>query len=69
MILNLSPAVQGLFALGLVAFLLLGFQILVGLRVITFKGRTHLKVHKWGAFTLLALAAVHGVVAALAFLG
>lgn len=41
--------------------LLMLFQILVGLRKIKFKGRTHLKVHKWGAWALLAFGAVHGL--------
>ena len=69
MISTLSPALQGLFGLGAVTFLLLGFQVLVGLRVIKFKGRTHMTVHKWGAFALLALSAGHGIYAFAVFLG
>jgi hypothetical protein len=69
MISTLSPAMQGLIGVGVVTFLLLGFQVLVGLRVITFKGRTHMRVHKWGAFALLALSAVHGIYAFAVFLG
>ena len=48
---------------GLVTFLLLAFQVLVGMRKIKFKGRTHMKVHKWAAWVLLAVAAGHGVLA------
>jgi len=40
---------------------LLFAQILVGMRKIRFKGRTHMKVHKWGAWVLLAFALVHGL--------
>jgi hypothetical protein len=69
MILDLSPALQGLIVLGVATFLLLGFQVLVGLRVIAFKGRTHMRVHKGGAYALLALAAVHGIAALMVFLG
>ena len=65
----LSPALQTLLVLGIVTFVLLVFQVLVGMRVITFKGRTHMKVHMWGAFALLALSAVHGVYALVVFLG
>jgi len=39
--------------------LLLLFQILTGKRVIKFKGRTHMKVHRWTGYTLGALAVVH----------
>jgi len=48
--------------------LLIAFQVLQGLRVIRFKGRTHLKVHKSAAFVLAAAAAFHAL-AGLAFLG
>lgn len=48
--------------------LLVAFQVLQGLRVIRFTGRTHLKVHKAAAFVLAAAAAFHAL-AGLAFLG
>ena len=48
---------------GIVTFVLLAFQVLVGMRKIKFKGRTHLKVHKWIAWALLAVAAGHGTLA------
>ena len=48
---------------GLVTFLLLAFQVLVGMRKIKFKGRTHMKVHRWGGYLLLAVAAGHGFLA------
>lgn len=53
---------------GVSLFALLGFQILVGLRKIKFKGRLHTQVHKWTAFAMLAFAVFHAT-AALAYLG
>lgn len=66
----LGIAIKGwmLAAGGAALFLLLVFQVLVGLRKITFKGKLHMKVHKLGAYALLAIAVFHAV-AALAFLG
>lgn len=52
---------------GTAIFLLLVFQVLVGLRKIAFKGKLHMKVHKLGAYALAALAVFHAI-AALAFL-
>ncbi|MDO9108598.1 MAG: hypothetical protein Q7U89_06350 [Coriobacteriia bacterium] len=52
---------------GIVLFTLLAFQVLVGLRVIHFKGKAHLKVHKWAALALMAFALVHGSLALLFF--
>lgn len=49
--------------------LVMAFQMLVGLRVIHFKGRTHMKVHKWGAWVLVAFAVVHGSLALVYLLG
>ena len=69
MILDLSPGPQVLLLLGLVTFALVVFQVLVGLRVIRFKGRTHMKVHTWGAYALLGLGAVHGAAAFMMYLG
>lgn len=66
----LGIAIKGymLVAGGVTLFLLLVFQVLVGLRKIKFKGKVHLKVHKFGAYAMVALAAFHAL-AALAFLG
>ncbi|MBC7266582.1 MAG: hypothetical protein H5T75_06375 [Coriobacteriia bacterium] len=47
---------------------LLAFQILQGLRVIRFKGKLHLQVHKAVAFVIAAGAVFHAL-AGLAFLG
>lgn len=49
-------------------FALLGFQILVGLRKIKFKGPLHMKIHKWTAYAMLAFALFHAT-AALGYLG
>jgi len=48
---------------GFVTMALLVFQILVGMRKIKFKGRTHMKVHKWGAWALFGIGIVHGLLA------
>ncbi|HEX9093795.1 MAG TPA: hypothetical protein VF902_07415 [Coriobacteriia bacterium] len=48
---------------GVFLFLLLVFQVLLGLRKIKFKGALHMKVHKWTAYSMLALAAFHGLFA------
>jgi len=42
---------------------LLVFQILQGTRKIKFKGRTHMRVHKATAWSMLALGLVHGAMA------
>jgi hypothetical protein len=47
---------------GIVVFLLLVFEALVGLKIIKF-GRTQWKTHKWIAFTVIALALIHGIYA------
>lgn len=49
-------------------FTLLGFQVLVGLRKIKFKGPLHMKIHKWTAYAMLAFAVFHAT-AAIAYLG
>ena len=54
-----SPVMYG----GIVVFALLVFDLLVGLRVIKFKGRTHMKVHRWVAYAIVALTAAHGLLA------
>lgn len=53
---------------GAITFLLLVFQVLVGLRKIAFTGKLHMKVHKVGAYVLVAIGAVHALMA-LAFVG
>jgi fumarate reductase subunit D len=52
---------------GIAVFLLLVFELLVGLRKIHFKGRTHMKIHKWSAWVLIGIAALHGVLAMIVF--
>lgn len=49
--------------------LLLVFQVLVGKRVIRFKGRLHLQVHTWMGYGLIAVAVGHGLFATHTFLG
>lgn len=59
---------QMLIAGGAFLALLVAFQVLQGLRVIRFKGKTHLKVHKAAAYVLVAASVFHAL-AGLAFLG
>ena len=50
---------------GSVLFALLVLQILVGMRKITFKGRRHMQVHKYGAWILVAFGVFHGLFGAI----
>jgi len=68
MLLGITITGSMLVAGGAALFLLLAFQVLVGLRKITFKGKLHMKVHKYGAYAMVALTVFHAT-AALAFLG
>ena len=52
-----------LLAGGLAGLVLIVFQVLQGLRKIKFKGPLHLKVHKAIGFAILAIAAVHALLA------
>lgn len=54
---------------GIVVFVLLAFEMLVGMRKIQFKGRTHMNVHRWTAWALLVTAAGHGFLAAVIYNG
>jgi DMSO/TMAO reductase YedYZ heme-binding membrane subunit len=49
---------------GIVLFLCLVFQALLGLRIVKIKGPNHWKVHRYLAFTIIGLAAIHGFIAA-----
>lgn len=55
----LTPQVVALGGVFVLAVLV--FQVLVGMRKISFKGRTHMKVHKYGAYVLLGMAVLHGL--------
>jgi hypothetical protein len=60
------PSFQPLYVVvtaGIFMFLLLVFEVLVGQRIIKFKGATHRKVHRAIAYTLVAFALVHGLYA------
>jgi hypothetical protein len=48
---------------GMIVIALAFFDALVGARVIKFKGRTHLKVHRWLGWTFVVLGALHGALA------
>lgn len=54
---------------GLFVILVLMLQILIGLRKIRFKGRLHMKVHKYGAWVLLGLASIHGLIGLIYVMG
>lgn len=68
-ILGFEIPAASIIAGGVFLMLLLAFQMLVGLRVIHFKGRTHMKVHKWGAWALVAIVVVHASLATVYVLG
>ncbi len=63
MIFGYTPSVTLLTVLGVLAFSGLVFQLLLGKRVIKFEGRTHLKVHRWVAYFVTAIAGIHGLLA------
>jgi hypothetical protein len=48
---------------GIVLLLALVFEALMGLRIVKFQGPTHWKVHRYLAFTIIAVGLVHGVFA------
>ncbi len=48
---------------GIVMFLALVFEALIGLRIVKFKGPLHWRVHRILAFLIIASAAVHGFAA------
>jgi hypothetical protein len=48
---------------GIVVIALAFFDALVGARVIKFKGRTHIKVHRTLGWTFIVLGALHGALA------
>jgi len=52
-----------LVVLGVLALAGLVFQILLGKRVIRFKGRTHMMVHRRVAYAITGIAAIHGFLA------
>lgn len=49
--------------IGIVGFLLLVFEVLVGRRIIQFKGALHQKIHRRIAYTLVGAMLVHGLYA------
>mgnify|MGYP007089984263 CR=1 FL=1 len=63
MILGLQLTWMHLIIGGAATGLLIAFQVLVGARKIKFKGRLHMKVHKWGGWVLLGFGVVHGFLA------
>jgi len=60
MFFGIAIAPQVVLAGGATIFTLLLFQVLLGLRVINL-GKNHRVVHRWVAFTILGIAAVHGL--------
>lgn len=61
MLFGFTVTVEALIPGGVVLIALLAFQILVGKRVIRFKGRTHMRVHRWAAYTMGLVALGHGL--------
>jgi cytochrome b561 len=54
------PSIQTVALIGIVLFVLLSFQMALGMRWIKLEGRTHRKVHKWLAWAIYGIVAVHG---------
>jgi len=54
---------------GVVLFVGIVFQVLVGKRVIKFQGKTHMKVHRVVGYLLVAGAAAHGSLAIISRVG
>jgi hypothetical protein len=69
MVLGYAVRMIDVIYLGLFVGVLYVFQMLVGMRVIHFKGRLHMKVHKWGAWVIAVLSAVHGLLALVLYNG
>lgn len=63
-----QPPYQVIILGGVVLLTLLTAQLLIGYRKIHFKGRTHLKVHKIVAWTIVGTALLHAF-SALLYLG
>jgi hypothetical protein len=68
MLLGIAITKDILIAGGLALLVLLFFQALQGSRKIKFKGRLHMKVHRYTAYALVAAATFHAL-AGLAFFG
>lgn len=60
MIFGFQLQLWNILAGGVVVLTLVILTMLVGLRIIKFKGRTHLKVHKTLAWTVAVVGGVHG---------
>jgi len=54
----LSPVLIA--SIGVIGFLLIVAQMLVGYRKVKFAGRTHMKVHKGIAWALVGITLIHG---------
>ncbi len=55
------PSIQTVAVIGIVLFVLLSFQIALGMRWIKLKGATHRKTHKWVAWAIFGIGLVHGL--------
>lgn len=63
MIFGWIPSVTILAVLGIVALAGVVFQVLLGKRVIRFKGPAHMKVHRRVAYAIVVIAGIHGLLA------
>ncbi|MDA3936599.1 MAG: hypothetical protein PF636_07020 [Actinomycetota bacterium] len=63
MILGFDLEWQHILLGGMTTGILLTLQVLVGARIIKFKGRTHMKVHKLGGWVLLGFGLMHMLLA------
>lgn len=60
MIFGWAVTVEAMMIVGVILFAMVLFEVLLGLRVIKL-GRKQILVHKWTGLSILAVAAIHGV--------
>jgi hypothetical protein len=61
-----DPSMNSLYlvvVLGITLWLTIVFEALVGLRIVSFKGALHAKVHRWIAYAIIVGGVVHGALA------
>jgi hypothetical protein len=60
MIFGIPVTGSTMLVVGILLFLITAFQVLAGMRVIKL-GKVHRQVHRWTAYVIIGLAALHGL--------
>lgn len=60
--------IYGIIAVGITLWLALVFEALLGMRIVKLPGRLHWRVHRFIAFTIIAVGLIHGTAAVAGFL-